>query len=325
MKQKTFAGTLGAIALVSATAWTQLGVAHAVPFTPPVDNSAPRQATGGASRGGFFTPPTDNSAPRQATGGASRGGLFVPPPGRTAPQQSTGGASRGGLFTPPPGRTAPQQAMGGASRGSFFTPPPERSAPQQSAGGASRTNAYGAVASSLGLQSMLALMPESFYGTTLEARPTILVYVPASTAQEGVFSLKDEAKNLVYQMAVPVSPAGGVMAITLPESAPALGVGQNYQWFFALKLEDSLTPASPFVDGWVQRVELSGEQAQSLAQDEPIARIAALGSQGVWYDTAAELAALQVSQSDESIAQHWEELLESVGLAEIAAAPIIAE
>ena len=325
MKQKRFVGTLGAIALVSATAWTQFGVAHAVSFTPPPNNAAPRQATGGASRGGFFTPPPNSSAPRQATGGASRGGFFTPPPGSSAPRQATGGASRGGLFTPPPGRTAPQQATGGASRGSFFTPPPSRTAPQQAAGGASRANTYGTVASLTGLQSMLALMPESFYGTTLQARPTVLVYVPASSAQEGVFSLKDEAKNLVYQMTVPVSPTGGVMAITLPESAPELSVGQNYQWFFALKLDGSLTPASPFVDGWVQRIEPSSEQSQSLAQAEPISRIAALGSQGIWYDTAAELAALQVSQSDESIAQHWEELLESVGLADVAAAPVITE
>ena len=34
-----------------------MGVAHAVGFTPPADNSAPRDGTGGASRGSFFTPP----------------------------------------------------------------------------------------------------------------------------------------------------------------------------------------------------------------------------------------------------------------------------
>ena len=323
MKQKWFAGALGAIALVSATAWTQFGVAHAVFFVPPINSSAPRQATGGASRGGFFVPPVSSSAPRQATGGASRGSLFTPSPGRRAPQQATGGASRGGLFAPPPGRSAPQQAMGGASRGSFFTPDPDRGAPQQAAGGASRANTYGTIASATGLQSMLALMPESFYGTTLEARPTILVYVPASYAQEGVFSLKDEAKNLVYQMTVPVSSEGGVMAVTLPESAPALEVGQNYQWFFALKLDGALTPASPFVDGWVQRVAPSREQSLAFAQTDPITRIAALGAQGIWYDTAAELAALQADQSDDLIAGHWQELLESVGLADVAAAPMV--
>ncbi len=295
-------GTLGAIALVSGTAWTQFGAARAVFFTPPTDNAAPRQATGGASRG-FFTSPTNRSAPRQTTGGAERGGLFVPPPGRSAPQRATGGGARG----------------------SFFTPSSDQPAPQQTVGGASRTNAYSTITGATGRQSMLALIPDSFYGTTLRAHPTILIYVPASSAQEAIFSLKDESRNLIYQMVVPVSLAGGVIAVDLPESAPALKVGQNYQWFFALQLDGSLTPASPFVEGWVQRLEPSHEQSQSLIEDEPIARIAALGSQGVWYDTAAELAALQVNQSDESIVQHWKELLESVGIAGISAAPIVTE
>jgi len=301
MKQKWFVAALGAAALVPVTAWTQLGIAHAVSFTPPPGRSAPQQSTGGASRSGFFTPM----------------------PGRNAPQQSTGGASRSGFFTPPPGRNAPQQSTGGASRDSFFALPPGKTAPEQSMGGASRTNAYGDyLTGGESVRSMLALTPSSFYGTTLQARPTILVYVPASAAQEGVFSLNDDDQNLIYQVAVPVSSEGGVIAIELPESAPELAVEQNYQWFFSLKLEDSLTPASPFVNGWVQRIEQTVEQAQPLAVGDPIAHIAALGAQGIWYDTVAELAVLRSNQSDEAIAKHWEELLESVGLIEIAAVPI---
>lgn len=302
MKRKWFAVTLAGLALAPVAAWLQPDVAHAVSFAPPPDRIAPQQSMGGASRSGFF----------------------APPPGRTAPRQSTGGASRDSFFSPPPGRTAPQQSIGGASRDSFFSPPPGRTTPQQAAGGSSRTNAYGDyLVGGEGTRSMLALTPDSFYGTTLRARPTILVYVPASSATKGVFSLNDESQDSIYQVEVPLSAEGGVVAIELPEMAPALKLEENYQWFFSLKLEDALTPASPFVSGWVQRIAPTTEQAQALATDEPISHIAALGAQGIWYDTAAELAALHAAEPNETVAKHWQELLESVGLIELAAVSIV--
>jgi Domain of Unknown Function (DUF928) len=345
MKQNWIIGTLSAIALV--TAWTQLGSAQAVSFSPPPGSAAPRSAAGGASRGSFFTPPPSSSAPRNATGGASRSGFFTPPPDSAAPRNATGGSSRGGFFSPPPGSAAPRNAAGGASRGEFFTPPPGNSAPNgTSSGGASRGealfesfestdetampnsaargNVYGTTSSATGLavSSMMAVMPNSFYGTTLKARPTILVYVPGSNADEAVFSLKDEAKNMVYQMSLPVPHSGGIIAVELPADAPELAVGENYQWYVAIKVDDELSPASPFVDGWIQRVAPSYELTATLGEGNELADIEQLGANGIWYDTVAQMASLKTTQTDDAIAHHWYELLESVGLAEIAAAPI---
>ena len=169
---------------------------------------------------------------------------------------------------------------------------------------------------------MLAVMPDSFFGKTVEARPTILVYVPASEASEAVFSIKDEVKDSVYEMTVVVPSSGGVVAVELPSSAPELAVGQNYQWYLALKVDGTLKPASPFVDGWVKRVNPSAEMA-AFVGDDAIAKIEVLGSSGIWYDTAAKLASLRMVQNDEAIDQQWYELLESVGLADIATVPIV--
>ena len=168
---------------------------------------------------------------------------------------------------------------------------------------------------------MLAVMPDSFFGKTIEARPTILVYVPASDASEAVFSIKDEVKNSVYEMTVPVPSSGGVVAVELPASAPELTVNQNYQWYLALKVDGQLEPASPFVDGWVKRVNMSSDMA--AAGNDAISEIEALGSNGIWYDTAAKLASLKVVEEGEATAHHWYELLESVGLADIATVPIV--
>jgi hypothetical protein len=323
MKQQWFTGMVGAIALIGGAAWTQLGAAHAVSFTPPPGSAAPTRSTGGASRGGLFTPPPGSAAPNRSTGGASRGGLFTPPPGSAAPTRSAGGASRGGFFTPPPDNRAPHQSAGGASRGSFFVPPVENGAPQQTAGGASRINAYGGTADSTSVQALLALLPDNFYGTTLKERPTIMVHLPASTAEQGLFVLKNDTQEVLFEMNVAVPAQGGVIAVELPENAPALALNQTYEWFFALQVDGELTPSSPFVEGWIERIEPSVAQAQAAPQSAAIERIAALGAQGIWYDTVAELATLQANEETPAIAQHWQELLESVGLVELAATPIV--
>jgi len=307
MKQSWLAGTLSAV-MAMGIVWTQAGAAYAVTFEPP--NDLPPRGTGGASRGGFFTPDPKNATPREGlgVGGASRGGLFTPDAENARPRRGTGGATRGDFFTPDPKNATPQRSSGGATRGEEL----------------SRSNTYGVTYFSAGLEvpSMLAVMPDSFYGTTLEARPTILIYAPASNAEEVIFSIKDEAKNMVYQTAIAVPESGGVMAVEMPADAPELAIDQNYQWYAAIKLDGELSPASPFVDGWIKRIATSPELAAALTAGNTLSDAEALGANGIWYDTAAKLASLREPANDEAIAGHWYELLESIGLADIAGAPI---
>jgi Domain of Unknown Function (DUF928) len=336
MKLYLFISAWGAIALIASPA------THALTFTPPAANTAPQSTTGGASRGSFFTPPTDSSAPQRAGGGASRGSFFTPPDDSPVPQRAGGGASRGSFFTPPADRPAPRRAAGGAARGDSPDPVPsaivvppmvQPIAPVQpdpiEQDRSARGNEYGtSLAPDYSTVVMLGLMPQNFYGTTILGHPTILVYLPESGAQEAVFSLKDEDRNLRYYVTVPISGKGGVYAFQLPTNTPALEINTNYQWFVALKREGSLTPGSPFVDGWIKRIdaspELSASLAAPLAQADVLAQAKVLGAAGVWYDTVASLAALRRQQPDsEAIAGHWNELLTSVGLQEIATAPLV--
>ncbi|AFY40666.1 protein of unknown function DUF928 [[Leptolyngbya] sp. PCC 7376] len=360
------------LALLTSGVWAiAVTQVMAVPFTPPSDNSAPRQVSGGASRGNLqFVPPSENSAPRQGSGGASRIGGFIPPSDATAPHQSSGGASRTGGFTPPSDATSPNQSVGGASRGFEFIPPTDNPIPQSSSSGASRdgfnfipppdsvapivasggssreglfvpapdnakpinaasgssrTNLYGTSAEAFQSinESILAITPESFYGQTLEARPTILVYLPRSDAQQAIFRLKDESQNLIYEQLVPISEQAGIIMIQLPKTAPALAVNQNYQWFLTLQTEDHITPASPFVDAWIKRVEPSAELADNLMNVESAKAAEVLAQNGIWYDTVAIMADLRSLQSDVGTNEDWSELLISVGLDRVTEAPIL--
>ncbi|MEH2066823.1 MAG: DUF928 domain-containing protein [Nostoc sp.] len=324
MKPRYLVSTLSIIALLTSSTWNS---AHAVTFTPPINNGAPNQATGGASRGSLFTPSAGKGAPRQATGGASRGNLFTPNAGKGAPRQATGGASRGNLFTPNAGnKGTPQQATGGASRGDLFTPASGKEAPQQASGGASRIGTYYLNPSigTAGPAALIALLPQSFYGTTVSERPTILVYLPASNAQEAVFSLKDEAGNTQHQMTLPIAGKAGVIAVKLPTDAPALAVGKNYHWFLAVKVDGQLSPSTPYVDGWIQRIQPTAELTTAMQQKDALKRAAAFGKNGVWYDCVETLAALRSAQpTNATLSNQWEELLSSVSLKEIVTAKLV--
>ncbi|NDJ24828.1 DUF928 domain-containing protein [Nostoc sp. B(2019)] len=309
MKRRYLVSTLSVIALVANGVCSS---AYAVTFTPPTNNGAPSQATGGASRGSFFTPKKGNGVPSQATGGASRGNLFTPKKGNGVPSQATGGASRGNLFTPKKGNGAPQQASGGASRvGTYYLNP--------------------STVAATGPAALIALLPQSFYGTTVSERPTVMVYIPASDAQEAVFSLKDETGKTQHQMTIPVAGKTGAMsttgfayAIKLPADAPALAVGKNYQWFLALKIDGQLSPSTPYVDGWIQRIQPSAELTTAMQQQDALKRATAFGKHGVWYDCVATLAALHAEQpNNATVIKQWEELLTSVSLKEIATAPLV--
>ncbi|MEH1940489.1 MAG: DUF928 domain-containing protein [Nostoc sp.] len=347
MKRRYLASILSVIALIASGVWTS---AYAITFTPPTNSGspsqatggasrgsmftpsagkgAPRQATGGASRGSMFTPSAGKGAPRQATGGASRGNLFTPSAGKGTPQQATGGASRGNLFTPSAGKGTPRQATGGASRGDLFTPAPGKGAPEQASAGASRVGTYylnPSTASTTEPAALIALLPQNFYGTTVSERPTILVYLPTSNAQEALFSLKDEAGNMQYQMNIPVAGKTGVIAIKLPANAPALAVGKNYQWLLAVKVDGQLGPSTPYIDGWVQRIQPSAELATAMQEQDALKRATVLGKNGVWYDCVATLASAYTTQpNNATLRKQWEELLSSVSLKEIVTATLLA-
>ncbi|MEH2139366.1 DUF928 domain-containing protein [Nostoc sp.] len=301
MKLRYLASTLSIIALFASSTWNS---ANAVTFTPPINNGAPSQATGGASRGNFFVPTSGKGAPSQATGGASRGSLFTPSAGNGAPRQATGGASRGSLFTPSAGKGAPSQASGGASRvGTYYLNTSTESA---------------------GPAALIALLPQSFYGTTVSERPTILVYLPVSNAEEAVFSLKDEAGNTQYKITIPIALKTGAIAVKLPADAPALVVGKNYHWFLAVKVDGQLSPSTPYVDGWIQRIQPSAELATAMQQQDALKRATAFGKNGVWYDCVETLAALHSAQpTNVTLTKQWEELLSSVNLKEIVTAPLL--
>lgn len=274
-----------------------------------------------------FIPPEDNTAPGRSAGGASRRGLqFIPPPDNASPRQTASSASRIG-FTPPPENSAPGYTASGASRNADFIPPPDNSTPLRTASGASRSAsaeiASAEIASAEGninrlaehASTMLAVTPPSYYGLTTLARPTMMAYLPKTSAQAAIFSLKDEAQSVIYQQVIPLDGAGGILAISLPDQGPELAVGKYYHWYVTLQTDTYLTPGSPYVEAWIKRVEPTTAMASAMAHPDRRAAAEVMAQSGIWYDAAEQLASVHSEpQVYGDTAASWAEFLTSVGL-----------
>ncbi len=198
--------------------------------------------------------------------------------------------------------------------------PPVTSAPSRSTGGGSRGESCAIGKASKSNSSVVKLLPKSNIGLTVEQRPSIMVYVSATTAQTAFFSIQDENFNHHYQTSLQLPKQAGVMEIKLPDSVPALKTGTNYQYSLVIICGEDLEPDSPLVSGWIQRVE-----PRNVLNQKPSVELASqLASDGLWYDALSTLAQLRKSQpSNQAVVNSWQQLLNSAGLSEIAQEPLV--
>ncbi|MEO8890072.1 MAG: DUF928 domain-containing protein [Coleofasciculaceae cyanobacterium] len=229
------------------------------------------------------------------------------------------------LFTPVKAQTqsSPSTLMPVVS----FEPPDDQKTLDDSRGGASRTTTVKCSQDQAYSPSMTALTPGSKLGLTVASHPTFFAYIPATSAQQAHFTLKDDHDRGVYQTLLPINSAGGVVSITLPEDKPPLELGKTYSWSVALMCQPTQTD-TPMVRGQVRRVELKAgqmpNQINSMMSQKAILEQAALyGKSGIWYDSINLLAKLRQAQpNDQTLATNWVKLLDSVGLEAVANQPL---
>jgi hypothetical protein len=198
-----------------------------------------------------------------------------------------------------------------------FRPPGDR-APKTWSGAASR-NASTCGFSEGADASVTPLLPTTNIGLTTKEHPTIFVYVPQMNAKKAFFSIQDEDSNHVYQSNVNLPQEPGVMEIQLTTEAPKLKIGKNYKWSLVIICTADLEPDSPFVSGWVRRVD-SGTANNSATLESA----SVIAQTGIWYDTLSTLATVRRNQpNNQAASASWQELLQSVGLNALANEPLI--
>ena len=163
--------------------------------------------------------------------------------------------------------------------------------------------------------------------TTLE-HPSWFFYVPYTKDSRYVveFVLQDQDSNEVYQKAIALPDKPGVIRVSLPTTAPALALDKQYRWFFTISSDREKNSPPTFVEGVIQRVQLSPAVVKELQTTELLKRYAIYAQNGIWYEALTILAQLhQKNPKDVALQTEWQNLLGSIHLDDIAAEPIFLE
>ncbi len=285
----------------------------AINFEAPSNDQVPLTVGGGTRGSVHFESANDRGSTNNISSGGVRGDVtFESANDRGSTNNISSGGVRGDVtFESANDQGSTNNISSGGARGDVTF---------ESANDQGSTNTISGGTRTEDELKLTALLPENQYGRTVSARPTFFVYLPPTNSQQVFFSIQDEATNSLYQTTLNVSGEGGIVSFTLPNEAPELALNTNYLWFFAPIDENGLLrPDNYGVNGWVKRVE-----DLAINNNENIIEQAIdYAKAGVWYDTLELLVSAQKQDpNNEIFANEWHDLLEQVGLENIADQPI---
>lgn len=211
--------------------------------------------------------------------------------------------------------------------------PPDEDQPSHTVGGASRDGGYFCLSDNVAepnqnlLINFLPLIPQTNHGLTIAERPTFYANVPETNAQTVFFSLRDQDNQTLYQKEFSIPQTGGIISFSLPETAPSLEIGKNYQWSMVLMCNQTMRPDSPRITSWVKRVAPLPMTMNQPQNQIGIELAAFYAKNGIWYDSLNILGNLwrKSPQNFSNYAKQWANFLsqDSVGLEAIANQPLL--
>lgn len=185
--------------------------------------------------------------------------------------------------------------------------PPDRGAPSNRIGGGTRGDD--------GEYLVVALVPEDHIGRTTRESPVLVWYRAPSAKGTFEFSLNDETGGTVLARETLAPPERGYATIDTEDLGVRLSPDRLYSWFITLVVD----PADPSLDklsgGYIQRVEMAPDLAESLFKASPASRAAGFAQAGIWYDALALLTAQIQSRPDaDALREGRAKLLKAVKL-----------
>ncbi|MCT7951057.1 DUF928 domain-containing protein [Ancylothrix sp. C2] len=197
-----------------------------------------------------------------------------------------------------------------------FPPPSGRGSPARTAGGGTRN---GDVKCTEGKIPLTALMPtRQNVGITVSPNPTFFIYVPQTTAKQGQFVVVDDEGNDIYVDEFDIPSQPGILQINLPDTV-SLETGKYNTWMFSLTCNAENRAEDEFVQGLIQRTELSAEAQNNLENaTTPVEKAEIYAEAKIWNETLVNLAPMR-----NSYPESWQELLQSVGLENLVSEPVL--
>ncbi|BAZ50056.1 hypothetical protein NIES4103_26700 [Nostoc sp. NIES-4103] len=185
------------------------------------------------------------------------------------------------------------------------------------------------------LTRLAALVPgdqeKSVLGSTVADNPTYWFYVPelpeSARSAEFVLLLSQNNRDVqnVYRTPLTLSGKSGVISITLPSQPQySLKSDQTYHWYFHIYCGDPQKTSDNFyVDGYVQKQVLTQVVDNQLKAAKPREYIV-YSANNIWYDAVTNLGQLRrANPQNATINKDWIDLLNAVGLQDLAKEPIL--
>ena len=193
-----------------------------------------------------------------------------------------------------------------ANSSSKRPPPPRRIPPNKVKPGGGLN--FSLQSCDAGDRSLTALVPIDNPVLTTKAYPSFLFYVPdlPTSMSRGEFSvLTADEKQRIYQTAIPLDRAPGIIKIDLPPAPQnSLAKERLYHWYFKIYCQDS-TVVNRYLDvnGWIKRVELTPAIEAKLANSSP----------DIWYDAiAAEADKIIANPQSSTQNDSWSRLMRHI-------------
>lgn len=176
--------------------------------------------------------------------------------------------------------------------------PPDRGLPGRRRGGGTR-NAQSSCVSSSSIP-LTVLLPESNLGLTTAAYPQIFWFVPQHNASYLEVSLyatnKDfQDENLLFTSQFQTNGQAGIGHFKIPTGInfnPLLE-GDTYHWYVSIICNPDDRSSDITVSGWLERVAMPPDLANSLVNATGIDRSKAFAQAGIWYDALEVLTELR--------------------------------
>lgn len=164
------------------------------------------------------------------------------------------------------------------------------------------------------------------WGLTASDRPTIWFHFPQGIGPQLPlkFAVQDAAGKLVYQTTFDAKKTDpGVVALTLPPTAPSLKSDRIYRWELTVYCDPHIDRPI-WLQGNLQRTRVSSSLAADLAMAKtPLEQARFYAQQGIWYDALTTLGMAQQTGHHQDVAAAWQSLLQQVHLEESAGAKLL--
>jgi Domain of Unknown Function (DUF928) len=180
---------------------------------------------------------------------------------------------------------------------------------------------------------LIALLPETdpeVLMTTADY-PTLLFYIPQTSAQVMEVRLLNADMSQVYKASFKLPKTAGIIGVNLAnlknadgQSLPPLQVEQQYQWDCSLIADLQDDPKDLTVNGTITRAALNPQLAALLKQATPGDRLSLYATNNLWYDLISTLyRERKAHPSNAKLAEEWTAILQTIKLGNYALAPLL--